>query len=84
MALIIEILSLEMEGINREARRLESIIAQESIEAYVVPTAAAPDILQAMNVTRLPIFRINNITVWEGEETPCEDCASLVALAYEP
>jgi hypothetical protein len=72
MALIISVTSTELDGPRREAMRLESIIAQEKVEAFVVPGACLPEILQAWGVTRLPVFRIDDVTVWEGEKPPAD------------
>lgn len=70
MDLIISVTSTELDGPRKEARRLESIIAQEKVEAFVVPGACLPEILQSWGVRDLPVFRINEVTVWEGEKPP--------------
>lgn len=70
--LIITVTSTELDGPWREAKRLESIIAQEKIEAFVVPGACLPEILQSWGVRQLPVFRINDVTVWEGEKPPAD------------
>jgi hypothetical protein len=67
---IIEIVSLDLEISRKEARRLESIITQEGVEAFVIPSIVAPAILSEMKAARLPVFRINGVTVWEGERPP--------------
>lgn len=63
MDLIISVTSTELDGPRKEARRLESIIAQEKVEAFVVPGAYLPEILQSWGVRDLPVFRINEVTV---------------------
>lgn len=70
MNLIISVTSTELDGPRKEARRLESIIAQEKVEAFVVPGACLPEILQSWGVRDLPGFRINDVNVWEGEKPP--------------
>jgi len=70
MRICIQIVSIEMETPNRERARLEAIIAQEKADAYVITTACLPEILESWGVQELPVFRINNVTVWEGENPP--------------
>jgi hypothetical protein len=72
MTMIISVTSTELDGPSKDARRLESIIAQEKVEAYVVTGACLPEILQVWGITRLPVFRINEVTVWEGQEPPAD------------
>lgn len=72
MTLIITVTSTEIDGPRKEARRLESIITQEEVDAFVVPGACLPEILQSWGVRQLPVFRINNVTVWEGETPPTD------------
>lgn len=72
MALIISVTSTELDKPRKEAMRLESIIAQEKVEAFVVPGACLPEILEAWGVTRLPVFRINDATIWEGKNPPAD------------
>lgn len=72
MAQIIEVISVELDGPRKEARRLESIIGQEKVEAFVIPTAVVREILISWGVTKLPVFRIEGVTVWEGE-SPSRD-----------
>ena len=72
MTLIISVTSTELDGPRKEARRLESIIAQEKVEAVVVPGACLPEILQSWGVRHLPVFRINEVAVWEGEKPPAD------------
>lgn len=72
MTLSITVTSTELDGPRKEAKRLESIIAQEKIEAFVVPGACLPEILQSWGVRQLPVFRINDVTVWEGEKPPAD------------
>ena len=70
MTLIISVISTELDGPRREAARLESIIAQEKVEAFVERSACLPEILQSWGVRQLPVFRINEVIVWEGEKPP--------------
>ena len=70
--MIISVTSTELDGPTREAARLESIIAQEKVEAFVIPGACLPEILQSWGVRKLPVFQINDVIVWEGEEPPID------------
>ncbi len=68
--MIIEVASVELDRPQREAQRLESIIGKENVDAFAVATAVQPDILRSWGVTRTPVFRIDGVTVWEGERPP--------------
>jgi Thioredoxin domain len=70
MALIIQIVSVERDVPRKEARRLESIIEQEKLEAFVVATTVLPEIISSWGATQLPVVMINGAIVWQGEAPP--------------
>jgi len=72
MPQVIEIRSVNREEIEREARRLQSIIGQERADAIVVPRGADQWFIDAVRPRRLPVFRINGVVVWEGHHPPVD------------
>jgi hypothetical protein len=70
MPQVIEVRSPNRDEIEREARRLRSIIGRERADAIVVPHGADPAFLSAVRPRRLPVFRINGVVVWEGLGPP--------------
>jgi hypothetical protein len=72
MPQVIEVRSPNREEIEREARRLQSIIGEERADAIVVPRGADQSFLDAVRPRRLPVFRINGVVVWEGQGPPDE------------
>lgn len=72
MTLFISVTSTDLDGPRREATRLESIIAQEKVDAVVVAGACLSEILRSWGGSRLPVLRINGVTVWEGEKPPAD------------
>ncbi len=72
MPQVIEVRSPNREEIEREARRLQSIIGEERADAIVVPQGADQSFIDTVRPRRLPVFRINGVVVWEGPDPPAD------------
>jgi hypothetical protein len=70
MPQVIEVRSLHRDQSDREARRLQAIIGQERADAIVVPRGIDQGFLDEVRPSRLPVFRINGVVVWEGHDPP--------------
>lgn len=72
MPQVIEVRSFNRKESEREARRLQSIIGQERADAIAVPSGADQSFVEAVRPRRFPVFRINGVVVWEGQDPPAD------------
>jgi hypothetical protein len=72
MPQVIEVRSMRRDESDREARRLQSIIGQERADAIVIPRGVDQSFMDEVRPRRLPVFRINGVVVWEGQDPPAD------------